>query len=229
MGPDKGDALLRGERLGSLDAATVSRGIGSVPQDDIIHTALPLRRALEYSARLRLPAGTSEEAIAAAVDRVLRDIELTDRATVRIRRLSGGQRKRASMALELLLAPPALLLDEPTSGLDPDLEASTMRLLRRLADEGRGVLTTTHATASLAMADLVVLVVKGYLAWAGPIADALRHFGVPDPDLIFKTLRGASPAEWAARYRQSPMAQRMSARPAPVRGRPPGRGVSGAA
>jgi ABC-type multidrug transport system ATPase subunit len=214
--PDQGTVLLRGEDVGDLDAAAVARTIGMVPQDDIIHTELALRPALEYAARLRFPATATEAEVQAAVDRVLTATELTERADVRIQRLSGGQRKRASMGVELLLAPPVLLLDEPTSGLDPDLETTTMALLRRLADEGRAVLTTTHAMASIDMAHGVVVIMQGHVAFAGTPAQAIQFFQVPDPDLIFKRLKDDKPTGWASRYRQSPIAEQWRARPAPA-------------
>lgn len=201
MRPDQGEVYLEGRPLSDVSQAELARQVGCVPQDDIIHTGLRLRPALEYAAQLRLPAGTPPEAVSAAVTRVLSDLELSERGSVRIRKLSGGQRKRASMGIELLCAPAALLLDEPTSGLDPDLEAITMRLLRRLADEGRGVLTTTHAMASLGLANRVVVLVQGHLAYAGSPAGALAHFGVSDHELIFKALREAQPREWAQRFR----------------------------
>lgn len=210
-----GQVLLEGQPIGRVDAAVLARTIGSVPQDDIVHLDLRLRVALTYSARLRLPEATPEAEVTAAVDRVLSALELTERANLRIRSLSGGQRKRASIASELLLAPPILFLDEPTSGLDPELEASTMRLLRRLADEGRAVLTTTHATASLDLAHFTLVIVKGRLAWAGPAREMLGHFQVSDPDLVFKKLREAEPDVWAQRWESSPARAAFAARPAP--------------
>ncbi|MBX3469149.1 MAG: ABC transporter ATP-binding protein [Planctomycetes bacterium] len=214
--PDQGQVLLRGEDVTGLSAAAVARTIGMVPQDDIIHTELALRPALEYAARLRLPPATSEADLQAAVDRVLKATELTARADVCIGSLSGGQRKRASMGVELLLAPPVLLLDEPTSGLDPDLEATTMALLRRLADEGRGLVTTTHSMASIDLAHGVVIICGGLLAFAGTPAQAIQHFQVPDPDLIFKRLKDDKPEGWARRYRGSRFAEAWRARPAPA-------------
>lgn len=214
--PDKGAVFLRGEDVSDLDAAVVASTIGMVPQDDIIHTELALRPALEYAARLRFPATATEAEVQAAVDRVLTATELTARADVRIHRLSGGQRKRASMGVELLLAPPALLLDEPTSGLDPDLETTTMALLRRLAEEGRAVLTTTHAMASIDMAHGVVVIMQGHVAFAGTPAQAIQFFQVPDPDLIFKRLKDDKPTGWASRYRASPIAEQWRSRPAPT-------------
>lgn len=212
--PNEGRVLLRGQDVSGMSTATLARNVGSVPQDDIIHTSLALRPAMEYAARLRLPASADESAIQAAVDRVLNAVELTHRADVRISKLSGGQRKRASMGIELLQAPPILFLDEPTSGLDPDLEATTMKLLRKLADEGRAIMTTTHSTASLHMADLLLVIVQGHLAWLGESDRALRYFGVPDADLIFKALRNKKPAEWARAFASSKTAARMQNREA---------------
>lgn len=214
--PDRGQVLLRGQDVADLDAALVARTIGMVPQDDVIHTELRLRPTLEYAARLRFPAAATDAEIGAAVDRVLAATELTERADVRVSRLSGGQRKRVSMGVELLLAPPALLLDEPTSGLDPDLEATTMALLRRLADEGRAMVTTTHAMASIDMAHGLVIIMQGHLAFAGTPAQAIQYFQVPDPDLIFKRLKADEPAGWASRYRASRFAEAWRARPAPA-------------
>ena len=92
---------------------------GYVPQDDIIHLSLPLRRTLRYTAELRLPAATTPEQAEHAVTDVLDALELTDRAGLPVGSLSGGQRKRASIATELLTRPSVFFLDEPTSGLDP--------------------------------------------------------------------------------------------------------------
>ncbi|HEV7933685.1 MAG TPA: ABC transporter ATP-binding protein, partial [Actinomadura sp.] len=98
-----------------------------VPQDDIVHLELPLRRTLTYAARLRLPATTTPEEIDRAVRDVLLDLGLSERAGQRVGTLSGGERKRASIAVELLTRPRVLFLDEPTSGLDPATAAEVMR------------------------------------------------------------------------------------------------------
>ncbi len=132
------DGVVRGARV-SADSR-----IGYVPQDDIIHLEMPLRRTLRYAARLRLPAGTSAAEADRVVEETMRDLDLADRAEVPVRALSGGQRKRASIAVELLTRPRLFFLDEPTSGLDPSTAADVMRLLRRLSQ--RGVTVVAHDT-----------------------------------------------------------------------------------
>ena len=136
--PDKGSVM-----MGSLPMAELGP-VGYVPQDDALHRGLTVRRELAYAAELRMPEASAEER-QSRIAEVLDQVDLGDRAEVRIRRLSGGQRKRVSLALELLTGPPLLILDEPTSGLDPGLEARTMTLLSQVAGTGRIVLVATHA------------------------------------------------------------------------------------
>ena len=116
--------------------AAFSGQIGYVPQDDIVHRDLTVERALFYAAKMRLPADFTAEQIAQRVSEVLEDVELSARRALLIKKLSGGQRKRVSIALELLSNPSLFFLDEPTSGLDPGLDRKMMFLLRRLADKG---------------------------------------------------------------------------------------------
>ncbi|NTV64073.1 MAG: FHA domain-containing protein, partial [Oscillochloris sp.] len=113
--------------------------LGYVPQDDILHRMLPVERALGYAARLRLPSDTAETEITARISHVLDDVEMASQRDKLVENLSGGQRKRVSIAAELLADPSLFFLDEPTSGLDPGLEKKMMYTLRRLADSGRTV------------------------------------------------------------------------------------------
>ncbi len=155
--------------------------VGLVPQDDIIHVDLPLRSTLRYAAKLRLPRTVSDAELDQIVDRVLSDLELTERADVVVRNLSGGQRKRASIAVELLTRPAVLALDEPTSGLDPATSREVLAVLRRLADTGTTVLLTTHAPDDVLSCDrVVVLAPGGRLAFDGAPEAAAPWFGVPD-------------------------------------------------
>jgi ABC-type multidrug transport system ATPase subunit len=153
-------------------------GFGYVPQDDIVHRDLPLSRTLRYAAELRLPAGTSADGLAQAVRRVLADLGLTGVADQRVGLLSGGERKRASIAVELLTRPRVLFLDEPTSGLDPAAGAALLGLLRDLAHQGTTIVLTTHTPADLLRADTVAfLAPDGRLVYRGVPDGLLKHFG----------------------------------------------------
>jgi ABC-type multidrug transport system ATPase subunit/pSer/pThr/pTyr-binding forkhead associated (FHA) protein len=179
--------------------------LGYVPQDDIIHKELTIHEALDYAARLRLPADTTPDERKRRVMDVLETLGLTERKDVPIQRLSGGQRKRVSMGVELLTRPALFFLDEATSGLDPGTESQMMRLLRKLADQGQTVLLVTHATKNVMQCDQVAFLAKGgHLAYYGPPEQALTHFGVEDFDAIYEKLEGEStPEAWADEYRQS--------------------------
>ncbi|GAA2007679.1 hypothetical protein GCM10009838_87500 [Catenulispora subtropica] len=153
-------------------------GFGYVPQDDIVHRDLPLSRTLRYAAELRLPAGTSAADVAEAVRRALDDLGLTAVAGQRVGLLSGGERKRASIAVELLTRPRVLFLDEPTSGLDPAAGAALLGLLRSLAHQGTTIVLTTHTPADLSRADTVAFLAPGgRLVYHGAPNGLLEHFG----------------------------------------------------
>ncbi|MEW6364777.1 MAG: FHA domain-containing protein [Acidobacteriota bacterium] len=161
--------------------------MGFVPQDDIIHKELPVRRALWHAARLRLPDASGDE-IRKRVDEVLATLELTEHADKPVRVLSGGQRKRVSIAVELLAQPVLLFLDEPTSGLDPGLEKKMMYDLNRLADQGRTVVLVTHATGNIEQCHHVAFLAEGRLAYYGPPRDAISFFLARDFSDIYLKL-----------------------------------------
>ncbi len=180
--------------------------IGYVPQDDIIHRELPVGRALDYVARLRLPADTSADERQKIVREEMETLGLAERANVPVGALSGGQRKRVSIGVERITRPGLFFLDEATSGLDPGTENQLMRMLRQLADQGQTILLITHATKNVVLCDLVIFLAKGgYLAYFGPPDQALAHFGVKDFDEIYeKLINEKSPKEWAELYKRSP-------------------------
>jgi ABC transport system ATP-binding/permease protein len=196
VGQVRHDGVLRGARL------SAETRIGYVPQDDIIHLEMPLRRTLRYAARLRLPAGTSAAEADRIVEQTMHDLDLSDRAEVPVRGLSGGQRKRASIAVELLTRPSLFFLDEPTSGLDPSTAADVMRLLRGLSERGVTVVLTTHEPAGIDRCDRVVFLARdGHLAFAGSPTEARRYFGVGDLNEVYGRLSGEdTPAIWAKRF-----------------------------
>lgn len=191
---------------------------GYVPQDDIIHLTLPLRRTLRYTAQLRLPAAWTGEQTELAVTDVLKELELTSRAELPVGSLSGGQRKRASIAAELLTRPRVFFLDEPTSGLDPARGAELMRTLRQLADEGTAVVLTTHNPLDAQRCDQVaVLADHGYLAFFGPPTGACAYFGTADLSEVYEKLAGQdTPETWAMRFAEFTLAGAAAPAPAPT-------------
>ncbi|OGO39098.1 MAG: hypothetical protein A2W35_09320 [Chloroflexi bacterium RBG_16_57_11] len=181
-----GQLLVDGELLyPKLDLYRTQTGY--VPQDDIIHRDLPVKLALQYAARLRLPDARPEE-IQTRIQDALRAVDLTEHAEKPVKVLSGGQRKRVSIAVELLARPTLFYLDEPTSGLDPGLEKKMMYDLNRLSDEGRTVVLVTHATANIEQCDQVAFLAQGRLAYYGPPNEALQFFGVRDFSDIYLKL-----------------------------------------
>jgi ABC-type multidrug transport system ATPase subunit/ABC-type transport system involved in multi-copper enzyme maturation permease subunit len=177
------------------------RLLGYVPQDDIIHADLPLERTVRYAAELRL-SGLSTAEIDGAVAGSLAALNLSERAGVRVGALSGGQRKRASIAVELLTSPQVFFLDEPTSGLDPASSGELLRLLRGLADAGSTVVFTTHSVQDLAHCDRVAFLARdGHLAFFGTVPEALDYFHVERVEQIYELLAWeGTPAEWAQRF-----------------------------
>ncbi|GLY87709.1 FHA domain-containing protein [Actinoallomurus iriomotensis] len=190
------------------DYSELRSRIGLVPQDDILHTQLTVRRALIYAAELRFPDDTRQHERKARVDEVLKELGLDHRRDNKISALSGGQRKRVSVALELLTKPSLLFLDEPTSGLDPGLDKSVMQMLRGLADDGRTVAVVTHSVANLDICDrLLVMAPGGRIAFFGPPKEALPFLGFTDWADVFQAFDDPS-IDWGGRYRQSPAHQK---------------------
>ena len=201
--PSEGE--LRHDGVARRSRVSAGSAIGYVPQDDIIHLEMPLRRTLRYAALLRLPAGTTASEAERIVDETLRDLDLADRADVPVRALSGGQRKRASIAVELLTRPRLFFLDEPTSGLDPSTAADVMRLLRRLSQRGITIVLTTHEPAGIDQCDRVVFLARdGHLAFTGSPTAARRYFGVDSLSEVYERLAGEhTPQVWAERFADS--------------------------
>lgn len=154
--------------------------IGYLPQDDIIHNDLTVNSALNYSAQLRLPPDTSSKEIEQRIEQVLSDVDLSGQRYQLIKSLSGGQRKRASISVELLANPRLFFLDEPTTGLDPGLEKKMMLSLREMANEGRTIVLVTHATANIDVCDLICFLSYGQMVYYGPPADIFTFFGLED-------------------------------------------------
>jgi ABC-type multidrug transport system ATPase subunit len=213
--PDAGRVLYDGEDL--YGARTrLARITGYVPQDDVVHASLTVESTLTYSMRLRQPAAALD-AVCARVDEVLDLVGLTDRRHLKVARLSGGQRKRVCIGIELVADPGVLFLDEPTSGLDPALEEKMMTLFQSLARAGRTVLLTTHVMDSIDRVDHVSLLYSGRLAFFGSPAQALAYFRVNTMPDTYRRLGEESPDTWQARFQTSPLAEQARHRPRTAR------------
>lgn len=156
---------------------SLKQSIGYVPQDDIIHRELTVYRTLYYVGRLRLSRDVSETEIDQIVGEVMDVTGLSERRDVPISQLSGGQRKRVSIAVELITKPSVIFLDEPTSGLDPATEEKVMVLFRQIAESGRTVILTTHAMENVRLFDKIVVLMRGKLVFYGAPQRALAHVG----------------------------------------------------
>lgn len=199
---DAGQVLINGDNLyENFDAYRQS--IGYVPQDDIVHLELTPEEALRFVARLRLPPDTPDEEIRQRVDEALQQVAMVERRSVLVKQLSGGQRKRVSIASELIADPGILFLDEATSGLDPGLERKLMFTLRQLADLGKTVILVTHATSNITECDLIAFLAPGgRLVFFGPPQEALTFFQVKEFAEIYHRVE-QEPERWLQAFRSS--------------------------
>lgn len=214
--------VLLGLRTASSGSALLAQApvsnaeqVGYVPQDDALHRSLSVSQALEFAAELWLH-HISKEKRQERIALITKQLGLEERLDVRIKSLSGGQRKRVSVALELLHQPQFLVLDEPTSGLDPGLEAKMMSLFAEVAKKGRILMVATHAMQSLNLCDAVMILMKGRLLFFGSPSQAKEHFAVRSFAGIFEILPEKTPEEWAQKWMTSSLRSNFAQRPPPV-------------
>ncbi|KAL4166280.1 hypothetical protein KRP22_013545 [Phytophthora ramorum] len=184
-----GNANFSGELL--LDGQKVTKGYrrvaAYVQQDDTLYSTLTVRECIAYSAQLRLPVAMSGSVKNAMVDRVIAELNLGHVANSRIgsvggssseRGVSGGERRRVSIGMELVTSPQILILDEPTSGLDSSSAHSVVQLLKELASHGRIVVFSVHqpSARSFLLLDKIMLLGKGNLLYSGAPADSKGYF-----------------------------------------------------
>ncbi len=174
---DRGTVLYNGEDY-YKSLAVFRTLIGYVPQDDIVHRDLTVDRALYYAAKMRMPKDFTEQQIRQRINEVLQEVKMTEHRDKMINKLSGGQRKRVSIALELLTKPTIFFLDEPTSGLDPGLDNEIMRILRKLSyRQGHTIVLVTHSVSDIGYCDYVCFLAPGgYLAFFGTPGEMLSYF-----------------------------------------------------
>jgi ABC-type multidrug transport system ATPase subunit/pSer/pThr/pTyr-binding forkhead associated (FHA) protein len=194
--------------LSGLDLYTnfeaLKQDISFVPQNDILHEQLTLRQALDYAAQLRLPPDLTSAARAEIVEQAAASVDLTARLDIKISTLSGGQKKRASLACEILNRPSLLFLDEVTSGLDESTDREIMRLLRKLADDGMTIVCVTHTLTNIEeFCDrAITMAAGGVLVFDGSPKAALKFFGVGRLGQVFDRLQEEGVEEWRARFEQ---------------------------
>jgi ABC-type multidrug transport system ATPase subunit len=177
---------------------SLKQSIGYVPQEDIIHRELTVYRTLYYVARLRLSRDVSTREIDQIVNEVMDVTGLSERRDVPVGQLSGGQRKRVSIAVELITKPSVIFLDEPTSGLDPATEEKIMKLFRQIAESGRTVVLTTHAMENVKLFDKIVVLMRGKLVFYGAPQEALAHVKAASFKDLYDKLEGPIDQQTAA-------------------------------
>ncbi len=211
--PTSGKVLYNGVDLyQNLDA--MKSTIGYVPQEDIMHRQLSVRRCLYYAAKLRLPDDITDEEINRRVEEMLDSLKLEPKRWDNpVATLSGGQRKRVSLGIELLPKPGVLFLDEPTAGLDPRTETLMMMLFRQLANQGSTIVITTHLLGSFGVLDKVVVLVQGRLAYYGPGTKFLEYFKAETPPDVYDDLTDNNTIPYALelkeRYQNAPLYQNL--------------------
>ena len=193
--------------VGFNDSPAVSRGIyksviGYAPQNDILYHDLTLYQMLYYSAKLKMPQDTKPGEYDERVKYVIQKVELTGHEETLVKQLSGGQQKRASIAVELLSDPKLFFLDEPTSGLDPATERKLMRMLKEMTRDHKTIIAVTHVTQNLNLCDKVIVLGKGgMLCFFGTPQDTCAYFGVTDIVDIYDKIN-ENPGMWKQRFQE---------------------------
>ncbi|MFZ0615098.1 MAG: ATP-binding cassette domain-containing protein [Chthoniobacterales bacterium] len=199
-GQEEGTIRWDGRDLGEEDFKPSE--FGYVPQFSIAHEELTVEECVDYSARLRV-AGISSAERQAMVARLLGEVGLEEFGDRTVKVLSGGQKRRLALAMELVSSPPILLCDEVTSGLDPQSEEEIVSLLRKVAREGnRLVISVTHSLKNLNDYDAVVVLYKGVLAYAGVPKHLSHYFRVDGPDLVYGQLDSRDAEGWQASWKK---------------------------
>ena len=174
--------------------------VGYAPQNDVLYHDLTLFQMLFYSAKLKMPQDTNTEEYENRVKYVIQKVELTGHENTLVRRLSGGQQKRASIAVELLSDPKLFFLDEPTSGLDPATERKLMRMLKEMTQDNKTIIAVTHVTQNLNLCDKVIVLGKGgRLCFFGTPKDTCEYFEVDDIVDIYDKIND-NPEMWQKKY-----------------------------
>lgn len=147
-------------------------------QQDVLVPSLTIRETLKYSADLRLREASTNAERHEIVEEVILELSLKEAANTRVMYCSGGEKRRTSLAIQLLSNPSVLYLDEPTTGLDATSAFHLVTTLEALARKGRTIITTIHQPRSeiWSLFDRVILLTQGSCAYSGPAAECIPYF-----------------------------------------------------
>jgi ABC transport system ATP-binding/permease protein len=200
QGEEEGDVHWDGRNLKEKDFSPSE--IGFVPQFSIAHEELTVRECVAYAMRLRVR-GMHADALAEGVDRILDEVNMIEFADRLVSVLSGGQKRRLSLAMELTSKPLMLLCDEVTSGLDPQSEDEIVKMLHGLSRlDGRIVLSVTHSLRHLSLYDSVMVLYKGVVVYHGPPEFLSHYFRCDDPQELYSQLELRDAKEWSQSWKK---------------------------
>lgn len=187
-----GAITIQGLQLNNKNFDILKKHIGYVPQEDIVHGELTVEKTLFYAAKLRMSNDVSNSEINAKIDSVLESLNLANAGIKqnKVSELSGGQRKRVCIAVELLNDPKILFLDEPTSPLDPETIDDFLSCIRGLVKDGQTVVMVTHKPSDLDYVDDIIFLSKGgYQTYYGTKDNMISYFGTRNLIEIYSLLK----------------------------------------
>jgi len=200
--PSSGNVYISGLELNE-NYDYLKTQIGYVPQDDIVHRELTVQQSLYYAAKLRLD-NTDENFIQLKINQVVKDLNIGHIRENLVGKISGGQRKRVSIAVEILTDPLILFLDEPTSPLDPQTIEEFLEILRNLSNKGTTVIMVTHKPEDLNYMDTVIFMAEGgHKVYHGDTSNYLSYFSVKDTIKVYAQLALPAAKKWINQHKQA--------------------------
>lgn len=200
LNPESGGALYWDGRNLSQEGDFSPSEIGYVPQFSIAYDPLTVDESVEAAARLRVHCDDTAE-LDERIDRVLEETGLSSISDRQVKVLSGGQKRRLGLAMELVSDPKLLLCDEVTSGLDPRSEREIVRLLHDLSrKDGRIVMSVTHSLAHLELYDSILVLHEGRVVFHGPPEKLNHYFSVGDTEEVYPRLVTQPSERWQASW-----------------------------
>ena len=199
--PTKGKVLIFNQDLIS-NYEYLKTQIGYVPQDDIVHKQLTVEQSLYFAAKLRI-ANINNDDINIKIDQILSELNISHIKKNLISDISGGQRKRVSIAIELLTDPMLLFLDEPTSPLDPQTIEDFLNILKKLSENGTTVIMVTHKPEDLDYMDEVIFMADnngGKIVYYGDSTKYKDYFNVNNAVSVFSQISGGNSKKWVDKY-----------------------------